>query len=303
MPSQLSRAGRSAPQSATLPAGVRILNRGMGMRRIAGGLVGALALAAPAAAGADPVSPDGQAIAYSTNVSHLSRDGDTFFDVYLWNRGAFSLASPGPDTTGRGMVPVFISTDGSRVVFTTDSAMVPQDVDTTDDVYESKAGGPVQLMSTGPDDAPEAGVGARYAGASADGSRVFFLTTVPLVPQDTDDQLDVYQRTTAGVTTLVSTSRPGTAPGYHVLSGLSSDGSRVIEQTDEPLTPQDTDTAPDIYERAGGTVTLLSQGPTVDATPDPGGAEVRGVTPDARSVVFATKDRLTAGDQNDDLDL
>src|SRR3954471_9337743 len=104
MPSQLSRAGCSAPQSATLPAGVRILNRGIGMRRIAGGFVGALALAlaGPAAGGAEPGTPDGQRIAYSTNVSHLARDGDTFFDVYLWNRGAFSLASPGPDTTGRG---------------------------------------------------------------------------------------------------------------------------------------------------------------------------------------------------------
>src|SRR4029079_12956787 len=44
--------------------------------------------------------------------------------------------------------------------------------------------------------------------------------------------------------------------------GASEDGTRVFFETSEPLVVEDQDVNRDLYERSGGTTTLLSQGPT-----------------------------------------
>src|SRR5262245_31455628 len=65
----------------------------------------------------------------------------------------------------------------------------------------------VERVSTGPAGGNGAFQGF-FAGASADGSRVFFATQEPLVGADTDTELDVYERS-GGQTTLVSTGPTG----------------------------------------------------------------------------------------------
>src|SRR5438477_5089264 len=42
---------------------------------------------------------------------------------------------------------------------------------------------------------------------------------------------------------------------------LSADGSHAFFRTYESLVPADTDAQPDVYERAGGSTTLVSTGP------------------------------------------
>src|SRR4051794_23985182 len=80
------------------------------------------------------------------------------------------------------------STDGSHVFVETASALVPEDGDSSTDIYDFGGGSPVLLsdrIQPGVDGALDVGFG----GASADGSRVFFSTREPLVEQDDDDDL------------------------------------------------------------------------------------------------------------------
>ncbi len=95
-------------------------------------------------------------------------------------------------------------TDGGRLFFDSDDALVPQDVNGTQDVYEyepagvgscsassvtfgERSGGCVSLISSGAS-SEESG----FLEASETGRDVFFLTTSQLAPQDADTAYDVY---------------------------------------------------------------------------------------------------------------
>jgi hypothetical protein len=99
--------------------------------------------------------------------------------------------------------------DGGRLFFNSNDALVPQDVNGTWDVYEyeppgvpagsrsqctqqsatfsTHSGGCVGLISSGGSAEESA-----YLGASESGSEVFFLTTAKLAPSDFDASFDVY---------------------------------------------------------------------------------------------------------------
>src|SRR5262249_27571980 len=64
--------------------------------------------------------------------------------------------------------------------------MVAQDTNGQQDLYEWE-GGRIRLISTGTSSA-----GSSFAGASANGDDVYFLTRQSLVGQDTDDNVDLY---------------------------------------------------------------------------------------------------------------
>ncbi len=89
-----------------------------------------------------------------------------------------------------------LSTDGSRVFFDSTDALVPQDTNGKQDVYEwerdgvgscRQAGGCIYLLSGG-----RSSEGSSFVDASANGSDVFFTTRAQLVPQDTDQLVDLY---------------------------------------------------------------------------------------------------------------
>jgi hypothetical protein len=79
-----------------------------------------------------------------------------------------------------------ISPDGSRVFFTTANALVPQDTNGLDDVYEWE-NGRIYLISSG-----QGTVGSTFVGASSDGSDVFIKTTDHLAPQDIENSTEIY---------------------------------------------------------------------------------------------------------------
>ncbi len=66
--------------------------------------------------------------------------------------------------------------------------------------------------------------------------------------------------------------------------------SRVFFRTAEPLTADDTDSAEDIYERAGPTTTLISTGP--DDGPGSAGPVFGGASADGTRVFFRTQESL-----------
>ncbi len=77
--------------------------------------------------------------------------------------------------------------------------------------------------------------------ASADGTRVFFYSNEPLVAADTDNQVDIYERS-GGKTMLVSQGESnGNGSFDSDFDGASADGTRVFFSTGEQLVAADTD--------------------------------------------------------------
>jgi hypothetical protein len=157
-----------------------------------------------------------------------------------------------------------------------------------------------ELLSTG----PAGGNGAypaNYAAASRDGTRVFFETSEQLVSADTDVRIDVYERA-GGTTTLVSTGPAGGNGGFDAsLAGASDDGSHVFLATKERLTSADTDSQFDVYDRSGGTTTLVSTGPAGGngAT----GAFFDGASANGDRVFLHTREALVSGDTDASIDV
>ena len=77
--------------------------------------------------------------------------------------------------------------DGSTVYFTTASALVPEDHNSTDDVYQWRDG-ELSLISTG----ASGSRGERLYDTTPDGSSVFIASPEQLVPADQDEYYDVY---------------------------------------------------------------------------------------------------------------
>lgn len=151
----------------------------------------------------------------SCNPTGARPRGTTFFNNGALVGGVFLGSEPwtaaslppwtnslyGPE--GELYQPRFLS-DTGRLFFNSVEALVPQDVNGTQDVYEyepvgvgscstssvtfgERSGGCVGLVSSGssPDE-------SAFMDASETGGDVFFITTAKLAPADYDDALDVY---------------------------------------------------------------------------------------------------------------
>jgi hypothetical protein len=81
-------------------------------------------------------------------------------------------------------------------------------------------------------------------GPSADGNRVFFSTSAPLVPQDTNGLSDVYEWENGNVF-LIS---PGSGPDNSMLLDNGASGADVFFTTTAGLVPGDTDGGFDVYD-------------------------------------------------------
>jgi hypothetical protein len=150
-----------------------------------------------------------------------------------------------------------------------------------------------ELQSTGPIGGNGA-FGSNFRGASADGTKVYIQTTEPLVSADTDASMDIYERA-GGATSLISTGPAGgNGASSAAFLAVSADASKVFFRTAEKLVAADTDSAQDIYERSGGTTTLVSTGPS-------GGNGAFNVvfdriSPDGATIIFDTSESLVATD-------
>ena len=238
------------------------------------------------------------------SAGQFAGDLDGAFDLFGWSGGTTTLLSPGggPVTEPGSLIPAYISPGGNRVLFATDSQLVPQDADGSKDLYVA-SGGVVSLLSTGPSGG-NGGNTVFYAGASADATHAFFCTDEPLVTADTDANIDLYESVN-GTTTLVSQGSGGSGPSADACvddgidagndrNSVSVAGDRIVFATTERLVPQDTDTSADLYERAGGVTTLVSTGPgggngAADAT-------WLGSSDDGRVVYFRTIEKLVPAD-------
>lgn len=95
-----------------------------------------------------------------------------------------------------------LSADGSRIFFESLDALVPQDTNGQQDVYQweqdgrgscERAGGCLSLLSSGQSTDP-----AFFADASVSGNDAFLFTSQPLVSQDQDQNVDIYDARVGG---------------------------------------------------------------------------------------------------------
>ena len=243
----------------------------------------------------DSAIADGSRVFFSTDESLVAADTDSSQDVYERSGGATTIHSIGP-TDGNGnprATFVGASATGSRVFIETSEPLNDVlDRDGLLDVYES-TGGSVTLVTPGANNIQGA-THAYFAGASADGTRVFLRTEESIAAPDSDGVQDIFVKE-AGVVTLLSTGPAGGNAAFDAhFAGASQDGTRVLIQTAEALVGADTDSNADVYERYGGATSLLTSGTT-------GGngaydAVFRGVSPDGKRVFFRTAEALVSAD-------
>jgi hypothetical protein len=194
------------------------------------------------------------------------------------------------------------SSDGSTVFFATTAQMAANDTDSNQDVYE-RSGGTTTLVSTNTAGTANGAFTANFSGASSDGSTVFFQTDEQLAATDTDSNFDIYERS-GGITTQVSTNTAGTAnDAVNPFFGAASrDGSKVFFQTTEQMAANDTDSDQDVFERSGGTTTLVS----TDTAGTANGANVAlfvRASSDGSKVFFQTDEQLAATDTDSSSDI
>jgi hypothetical protein len=187
-------------------------------------------------------SPDGRAVYFETDEKLvIPADGDDEPDVYQSLEGETSLVSAG--AAGHGNGPYLASFDwatlqGSteHVVFSTREQLADGDTDSSQDVYE-RSGGVTTLLSV---PAAEDEFDASFAGAVAEGAKIFFVTAEPLASTDTDASPDVYMRSATGTTQVSVGQINGNGPfpvgGLH---GVATDGSRAFFVTQERLAVDD----------------------------------------------------------------
>ncbi len=248
----------------------------------------------PRPASFDFVSLDGAVVIFETEEPLTALDRDNGRDVYTRAGGTTALVSTG----GSGAYDAFYegaSADGTKVFFGTHERLTASDTDTYFDSY-MHTGTTSTLMTTG----PSGGNGsfpAEFAGASTDGTHMFFQTAEPLVDADTDSQMDVYERT-GSTTTLVSTGPSGgngSLPATY--DGCSADGTKVFFSTEEPLVSADSGSGEDIYKRAAGATSLMTNG-GIGAV-----EEYAANSSDGTHVYYETQGKATAADVDSFMDV
>ncbi len=233
-------------------------------------------------------SANGNEVFFTTDEELTEADSDEARDVYVRDEGSSTELVSGGDGScaaiGFCEKPAnlkWVSPDGSMAVLSTAEPLLASDEDESFDVYaRALPGGPTTLVSLPGPSCEDSECGNReydasFAGASENGSRLFFITAEalapfdpeePLVPGDADEQTDVYERH-AGATRLVSAGQftgegihSGNGPYDAQLQSVSQDGTIAFLTTDEQLTSEDFDSLKDIYARLPTGTLLISRG-------------------------------------------
>jgi hypothetical protein len=272
------------------------------------------------------VSADGGTVVFTTQERLTPDDTDTRADAYRVAGGHIARVSTGPrggnspdDPVGDepnaiGGQVLFMSDDGTRVVFNTYEPLTADDTDHQSDSYLWTPAG-VQKVTPGNGEDAASGweLSATVVGGSPDGSHLLFITYERLTSDDSDDELDLYEWAGGAIRRVTTGPSGGNEPGQHIychpviydycgsLRYVSEDGARIVFETTERLVPADTDDLIDVYQRAGGVTTLLSPA-------RPGRQPVYGETDKDVSFVDASLDgsiayleseeQLTADDTN-----
>ena len=142
---------------------------------------------------------------------------------------------------------------------------------------------------------------ATFGGISSDGTKAFFNSADQLTGDDTDGQIDVYQRSDTTTTRISVGAINGNLGQNASFAGASADGNRVFFTTTEQLAGTDTDSSSDAYERFGSTTTQVSTGAINGNSPI--AVTFEGASADGLHVFFSTTEALVAGDSDGSRDI
>ncbi len=205
------------------------------------------------------VTPDASHFFFMTTIPLVAEDQDAGvdagMDVYDRSGGAYELISAPSESDGCYCPAYFggASDDGSIVYFESRQSFVPADTDGRQDVYKRTPDG-IALVSRGSQDF-NGPFDAWVDAVSSDGTRAVIHTKEQLLPEDDDDQYDVYLRD-GDTTRLISTGPLGGDAEFPATYTGSEDGMTVITfRTAESLVGSDTDHFIDVYSRS-----VLGQG-------------------------------------------
>jgi hypothetical protein len=192
-------------------------------------------------------SADGTRVFFDTEEALASDDTDTSLDIYERSGGTTKRVSKGQVNGNGAFKATFrgISADGAHVFFETLEALGSNDLDAVNDVYDRSAGQTTRISKgavNGNGASP-----AQFARASADGTRVFFLTSEQLTGDDTDVSTDVYAWSAGALQRISRGGRPGNGDFNAWYAGAAADGSRVYFGTKEQLSCNDDDAESDVY--------------------------------------------------------
>ena len=194
-------------------------------------------------------SSDGSRAFFLSGEQLESTDTDSSTDLYLREGTTTTHISRGAINGDDSFNVAFVgaSADGSRAFFTSNEQLAATDNDTSRDVYlYLSEGATTTHISVGAINGNGA-FNVDFRGASADGSRVFFLSSEQLAAGDTDTSTDIYMREGATTAHVSQGEINGDGAFVPTFAGASIDGSRVFFTSPEPLAASDGDVSIDVF--------------------------------------------------------
>ncbi len=268
------------------------------------------------------VSEDGRFFAFRSEATNIVPDDtDDVRDIYVRDRetGAVVLASRASGATGakstRDSFNPRISANGRFVVFRSNATnLVPEDTDTTEDIYvRDLQANQTFLVSRAVDAArgrratPDRSTPRSPPTGAASPSAPRPPTSIP---EDTDSVPDVFVRDLQTNETILASRASGLTgakgTGFSEFPQISGDGNRVAFRSESPnLVPEDPSTDEDIYWRDLRTneTQLISRGPGAGAKGN-GRSTFVSLSADGNIVAFDTQStNLLPEDTNPDADV
>jgi hypothetical protein len=186
------------------------------------------------------LADDGEGVVFYTRERLSDDDTDDRIDIYRWDAATSGVTLVTPGTLD---VPTFLaaSADATRVFISSSEDLL--DLGLQHGIYEASAG---SYALRGKD---------TFESLSRDGTRLYFSTSAPFVPEDLDQAWDGYEWSADGFRLL---SPAGAGAVDFVFA--TPDGKAWFVETSERLSWNDTDDSSDVYRIDSSGPVLVSQG-------------------------------------------
>jgi hypothetical protein len=244
---------------------------------------------------------DGSTVYFVTRSQLAAGDNDTAVDLYEYHVGDDSLTrlTAGADIPTDFLRPsVQVSSNGDDIYFVAMNALGGQGTNSNENMFRYHDGTTQLIAST---NAGFIALGQPYktdfpSPLTPDGNHLVFYSNAPLGGAVTGGNFELfdYNALTDGLSCITCRSDGPPPSSFMVMAGdqintraQSDDGSTVVFDSGDSLTPQDVNGMRDVYMWRDGSLSLVSSGRGT------AGSFSNGISADGHTVFFTTLDRLT----------